>query len=236
MESSMNESKTTLRWQKKLLPFMMIILGAVALFFFISSFIQLYELQSKVDSYEKLKLDSLLLSMSQTAIDKYKRDELSITRWTTLSLLEWNALERRYHQANVTLMSRIWTRYLGFVTGMVLAIVGATFILGKLRETKSSVDLEFKELGKFVIASASPGLFLATFGTILMITTILVHNRIEVKDQSIYTAQWYYEAYMDTKPSKPQNLILTESNRDSLKKKGDDIIKKMKADRDNPSN
>jgi hypothetical protein len=54
-----------------------------------------------------------------------------------LSSLETNIVERRYHQANVSLMSRVWTRYLGFVTGMVLAMVGSIFILGKLREMES---------------------------------------------------------------------------------------------------
>ena len=224
MDSSINESKSTLKWQLKLLPFIKLTLAAIAVFFFFSTFIQLYSLQSKIDNYQKLALDSVLLDMNKTMIDSSKMNNLALARWTTLTLLEWNAIERRYHQANVSLMSRIWTRYLGFITGMILSIVGATFILGKLSEAQSTLNLEIKDFGKFVLTSASPGLFLVSFGTILMIITIFVHHRIEVQDSSIYLQQWYPQQQVKQVLPDPTQLNLNGTNKDSLKEVGDKLM------------
>jgi hypothetical protein len=47
------------------------------------------------------------------------------------AVLEADALQRRYHQANANMLARVWTRQLGFITGMLLALVGAAFILGR---------------------------------------------------------------------------------------------------------
>jgi hypothetical protein len=224
MDSSINESKSTLKWQSKMLPFMKVTLAAITIFFFFSSFIQLFELQSKIDDYHKLELDSILLNMNKSLSDSFKNNNISVARWTTLALLEWNAMERRYHQANVSLMSRIWTRYLGFITGMILSIVGATFILGKLSELSSTVNLEIKDFGKFVLTSASPGLFLVTFGTILMIITIFVHHKIEVQDSSIYLQQWYLQGQ---DMPRPQKLNFKENHKDSTKADGDSLFEDL---------
>ena len=99
--------------------------------------------------------------------------------------LEMYVLERRYHQANVLLMSRVWVRYLGFITGMILALMGAAFILGRLREPSSKLGAELAA-GKFSFEGASPGMFLAGLGVILMIVTIVTHHRIETTDGSVY--------------------------------------------------
>lgn len=176
-------------WQKKLLPFMVIVLSLVMLFFFTATAFQLYNLHQRIEQSPELDLNLALGGLDSNPAGASEKDKLEIGRWKTLSMLEGNALQRRYHQANVLLMSRIWTGYLGFVTGMILALVGATFILGKLRESKSRVDAG-SEGWKFSMTSASPGLILAVLGTILMITTILGRYEIKVNDGQLYTAEW----------------------------------------------
>lgn len=177
------------RWQKKLLPFMVVVLSLVMLFFFSASAFQLYYLHQRIERSPELDLNPALGILESNPAGASERDKLEIGRWKTLSILEGNALQRRYHQANTLLMSRIWTGYLGFVTGMILALVGATFILGKLKESESQVEAG-SQLWKFSMTTASPGLVLALLGTILMITTMVSHYEIKVSDGQLYTAGW----------------------------------------------
>jgi len=177
------------KWQKKLLPFMIVVLSIVMLFFFTASAWQLYYLHQRIERSPELDLNPTLALLDSNPKGASERDKLEVGRWKTLTILEGNALQRRYHQANVLLMSRIWTGYLGFVTGMILALVGATFILGKLRESESQVDAG-SALWKLSITTASPGLVLALLGTILMITTMVTHYEIKVDDGQLYTAGW----------------------------------------------
>ena len=125
------------------------------------------------------------------AIDKAQFDRaFEYIRWKTLLQLEANALQQRYHQAGVLLISRIWTRYLGFVTGMILALVGAAFILGKLRESSSQLGTEGAGW-KVSITSASPGLILAVLGTVLMLGTLATRLEMQVNDGPVFLPQLY---------------------------------------------
>ena len=177
------------KWQKKLLPFMVIVLSLVMLFFFTATAFQLYYLHQRIEQTPALDLNLALGDLESNPAGASGEDKLQIGRWKTLSILEGNALQRRYHQANVLLMSRIWTGYLGFVTGMILALVGATFILGKLRESESKADAGSAGW-KFSVTTTSPGVILALLGTTLMITTIMGHYEIKVNDGQLYTAEW----------------------------------------------
>ncbi len=198
MKTLDKETPKIIMWQEKLLPVMTSMLIVLTLFFFAASFIQLYYLHGRIEKTPNLDLKPALSMRENDGSYTNESDEIELIRWKTLSMLEANALARRYHQANVSLMSRIWTRYLGFVTGMILALVGAAFILGKLREPKANLAVEGAALGKFHIASASPGLILAFLGTILMVTTMVTHNEIEVKDSSLYTSEWFNTTFTGT--------------------------------------
>ncbi len=116
--------------------------------------------------------------------------------------LEGFALQRRHHQANVLLMSRVWARYLGFVTGMILAFIGGVFILGKLETPVSELEAKSGEMG-MSIKSASPGLILATLGVVLMMTTIVVHQEIQVSDAKVFTSDQFGTSAQTTESIKP---------------------------------
>lgn len=182
-------------WQKRLLPLMVGLLVSLTAFFFIASFVQLYYLQTRIEQAPRLDL-----SPAMTQLDALARDmqdgkagnqaaissQLEYARWKTLALLEANALQRRYHHAGVLLISRIWTRYLGFVTGTILAMVGAAFILGKLQEASSNLGAEGGGLWKVSLTTASPGLVLATLGTALMLATLATNMDLQVSDGPVY--------------------------------------------------
>ena len=160
----------------------------LTLFFFAATLFQLYELNLKIQDAPELENTELLQQTESNAT-------LMETQWRTLVVLESHVLQQRYHQANVLLMARIWIRYLGFVTGMMLALIGAVFILGKLREptttlTLSGVSPDPNLPGNFKaqLLTQSPGIVLVTLGTVLMLLTILVHHPIQVNDAPVYTS------------------------------------------------
>jgi hypothetical protein len=181
-------------WQKRLLPVMVGLLVTLTAFFFVASFVQLYYLQTRIERAPQLDLSPAMASLDEIAKDVQNgkvgdqlafNNRLEYARWKTLSLLEANALQHRYHHAGVLLISRIWTRYLGFVTGTILAMVGAAFILGKLQEASSNLGAE-GGLWKVSLTTASPGLVLATLGTVLMLATLATNMDLQVNDGPVY--------------------------------------------------
>jgi hypothetical protein len=168
--------RATSRWQRRLLPFMVLMIAGLTIFFVYGTYSQLNRVSSQITESPMLDLAPAL-------------DERALEQdWKARVILEGNALERRYHQANVLLLSRVWLRYMGFLTGMIIGLTGATFILGKLSEPESRVAGEAAAM-KFSIATASPGLVLVLLGTVLMITTVVTNPAIEVKDSRTYLGE-----------------------------------------------
>lgn len=170
-------------WQARLLPVMAGMLVLTALFFAVMSVVELRSLYDRVEQ-RPLDLTPAFSAFEQRAAEEVLGDTAYL-RFKTLALLEADALHRRYHQANATMLARVWTRQLGFLTGMILALVGAAFVLGRLQETTSTVGIETK-VAKASIASASPGLVLATLGALLMAVTLIVPFGVETRDVATY--------------------------------------------------
>ena len=170
-------------WQKKLLPFMIGSILFMGLFFFVVSLVQLYYFYGEV-RHTDFSLKPVLEEFE--AKHKTEHDNLGYLRWKTMILLEQNVIKRRYHQVNSAMLARVWTRYMGFVTGMILALVGAAFILGKLREPPTNLSADTKVI-KASVYSSSPGIILAVLGTILMVLTLAIPFEIKTRDIPTYT-------------------------------------------------
>jgi len=219
------------KWQAKLLPYMLRMLTGLTLFFFLASCIQLYILHNQIIQTPALNIDSTFYALDNDQSQLTASEKLERARWKTLVALESNVLARRYHQAEVLLMSRIWTSYLGFVTGMILALVGATFILGKLQESKSDISAESK-IWKVSISTASPGLLLTLLGTILMVTTMVSKSRIDVTDAQIYLPNWFNTLQL----KETQNIGDPEPFGHNSSDGGDLVIPTEKESRDRANN
>lgn len=172
-------------WQISLLPFIRKVLTFLAVFFFFASLVQLFYLHTRIYQAPKMDLGEKLANWeNDSSFTISAEDRLKYTEWKGLALLEELSVSSRYHQANVLLMARIWTQYLGFITGMILSLVGAVFILGKFSEPVTTIDLT--EYIKASLKTSSPGIVLVLLGTLLMLATILTHHKIEVVDEPIY--------------------------------------------------
>lgn len=179
-------------WQRKLLPLMSTYFVVSSLFFFAASSWQL-------SSMNKYMADNGTFesTLDLEIFDINNLNEAERLNIVLLTTLEAEAMTRRYTQANVALMARVWITYLGFFTGMMLALVGSVFILGKLNTQPTRASGSYEKF-KIELVSASPGLILAILGTLLITTSILVKQDIKITDGSIYTGN-----LLSSKPSSP---------------------------------
>jgi hypothetical protein len=201
-------------WQQDMLPLMTRMLIGLTVFFFVASCVQLIYLHRTIQNGPKADLHEALSQLSIRNQDS-NQDLLAATRLKTLATLESTSVEHQYHQASVLLMSRLWISYLGFVTGMILALMGAAFILGKLEDTGSELSAKVSGSADLSFKSASPGLVLAVLGVILMITTIITNHKIEVTHKPIYLRDIQQPNPVSTPgtAAPPLNIPETEDNK-----------------------
>jgi hypothetical protein len=157
----------------------------LTLFFFVASFGQLIYLQVSINTAPGININQPL-ALLQPVNNITVNERQNMAKLESLILLETNTMQRRHHQANVLLMSSIWVRYLGFVTGMILAMIGAIFILGKLEQNDASEIAGKTAQGEISLKSSSPGIILVALGATLMILTIVMQHSIQVNDAAIY--------------------------------------------------
>lgn len=180
----------SIRWQMKLLPLMMTMLATLTVVFAAGNFWEIRSIQKDIESTDKLDIEKILdqknpLPNADATPDITFADRSQYLQWEVTAILEADAMNRRYHQATAISLTRTYIVFIGFTTGMILALVGATFILGKLRESSSRADVK-SEFLKMSLVSASPGLMLAGMGTILILATIFARTDVKVTDEPLY--------------------------------------------------
>jgi hypothetical protein len=111
--------RETMVWQRGLLPFMTHFVVMMAVAFFLFSGFHVYEVTRYIQEDQRQGIRTAV----QAEISRPLATPLTATDLTNnaLILLEADALDKRYRQAGGMLMSRIWSRQLTFITGMVLA-------------------------------------------------------------------------------------------------------------------
>jgi len=184
-----------LEWQKRLLPLMAGTLALLTVFFCASLTYETISVQKHIESAHEINLNAQMAKLER-ASESNSAAALAEFRTETASILEANVIERRYHQASAAAMGRIYLIFLGFATGMVLALSGTTFILGKLKEDETAIGGEGPSF-KANLRSGSPGLILAFFGLLLMMSTIFSRVDIDVRDQALYLGSGAGSAGMD---------------------------------------
>lgn len=183
--SAADKSYNIDRWQRRLLPFMIRTLLGLTAFFFVVSLVQIAYLHRRIEQSPQADLHQPIAVLTPVRSSSVA-ESIQLANGMALVLLEANAMDRRYHQASVVLMARVWTSYLGFVTGMVLAIIGAVFILGRVQGTHTSMEAKVVDAG-IGLKTSAPGIVLAALGVFLMIATLYVRYDITVSDRAIYT-------------------------------------------------
>lgn len=187
------EDKSLINWQLRVLPIIEGILLALATLFIAFSCGQLFILQKDIQNSPEIELTAVRNQIQALQVNKPSESAALSTALT----LEVFVLQQHYHQANALLMARTWVRYLGFTTGMILALLGASFILGKIQTAKSDLEAKTETLA-LTVRSTSPGLLLALLGTILMLATVMTNHTITTTYQPLYIGRYLPTIENDT--------------------------------------
>jgi hypothetical protein len=167
-----DREKNIYKWQQKLLPWFIVMPTVLIGIFIFLATQQLVSFNKKLQTKPDSTLVSRIIPSGREIASSYgESNNQKYLLFTILAHLEQESTFRRYNQGALLLMSRIFTKYLGFFTGMILAIVGAVFIIGKIREDSANITADVNEMMKFSIISSSPGIIFGVLGTILMLAT-----------------------------------------------------------------
>jgi len=172
-------------WRRRLLPLMSGVLLALTGVFVVASFWQIHDIQQRIDAPSQSSADSVFRLLEQQIGSGSVAAPAGYAGVRIVAALETDALSRRYRHASSALLARTWTRYMGFLTGMIMALVGAAFVLGRLEEGETQFTGEAQG-AKWAFITTSPGLILAALGSGLMLTALIVKADVDVKDGSAY--------------------------------------------------
>ncbi len=180
-KSELQKNKQLFQWQNRLMPWMIAVPSVLICAFIIIGTVKLNGFEKFVYKGNADRSELEIPAPTDSGFQNAKYLE-----WYSLVKMEELSINRRYNQGGVLLMSRIYIKYLGFFTGMILAIVGSVFIISKLKEEVTELEGSVQEKTKFKLVSSSPGIIFGLMGTVLMMTTILTHSEITVKDMPLY--------------------------------------------------
>lgn len=201
--SDPGKDKDLMKWQNRLLPWMIAIPTLLIGAFIILGTIKLSGFEKFAYRSDNVKTSLPLPIPYSDKTDSLLNHNVEYLKWYSLVKMEEYSINRRYNQGGVLLMSRIYIKYLGFFTGMILAIVGSVFIISKLKEEVSELEGSIRDTTKFRLVSSSPGIIFGVLGTLLMMTTILTHSEISVKDMPLYL-NTYNISEANAGPNKPE--------------------------------
>ena len=177
------EDAALVRWQRRLLPFMVGSLMVVGLTFIGATLYFFHDLERRL---EHRTVD--IVKMVDTVAEKGTPSDPQAHRdWYVRSTLEGIALQQRFNAQAAVVKGRLWTRFMGFLTGMLLALTGCIFVLGKMREPVSASGQAPGGYG--VAIASSPGVFLAFLGTSLIGISLIVQTNVEMADTAVYLPQ-----------------------------------------------
>ncbi|HVE61050.1 MAG TPA: hypothetical protein VNA26_04480 [Chitinophagaceae bacterium] len=200
-----------LQWQNRLLPWMISVPTVLIGAFIVLATLQLNKFEKFVYQGDENKIEKAIPSPVALTTDSVLKEDAEYLQWYSLLKMEEHSINRRYNQGGVLLMSRIYIKYLGFFTGMILAIVGSVFIISKLKEDVSELEGNIHDKTRFKLISSSPGIIFGVLGTALMMTTILTHSEINVKDMPLYL-----NAYNISETQKKQQAIENETKKSKI--------------------
>lgn len=184
-ESSQAGERLIFNWQMRLMKWMVILPSLLIILFVALATWQLNRFNDSVQQYAHSEIEFQDYN-SLAVLNHTTQNQATNMKLYTLAKMEEMAMRKRYSQGGVLLMSRIYIKYLGFFTGMIMAIVGSVFIISKIREGSSSLKASFREQANFTLLSSSPGIVFGVLGTGLMLATILQHTDIKISDMPLY--------------------------------------------------
>lgn len=102
--------------------------------------------------------------------------------------LDKDALDLRHARGTASLIMRTYAWMLALTLGSILGLVGALFVLGRV-DSELNVAEGGVDGWKIAIMSSSPGLIIATLGSLLVIGTVFTAPEVSVRDGTMFASR-----------------------------------------------
>ena len=182
------------------------------LFFFLTSYFQLYSILDDINTH--------ITSQAQSILDDEERFSDDSTLSTSLAkarvALERDVVLYRHERASAALATRTWMRFMSLIFGASLVITGSIFVLGRVTAPRTTGNVQWRDI-TMEFASRSPGVFLAAFGCCLIAIPNLSTQSIDVDDTSTYIQKVHQIVPIEIPILSGEKL--TSEQLDELKKK-----------------
>ena len=173
--------------RERMLPLMTATVVVLGVFFFGASMWQLWALNDAIADAPGLTNAEIAPLLQDLAGASTQAEQVAAQR-ALLTSLELDVTNRRHYMTGVFVRTNAWIKYLGFVTGMILAVTGAVFIVGRLRAPETEIEAEVASV-RYQVRSASPGIILAVLGVALMVSTIAIRHGVSFNDRAVYVSE-----------------------------------------------
>lgn len=171
------------RWQNRMAPLMAGAVVVTAVFFAVVMLLRFSAIEATL---QEPPVAPVAIPWSVTGLSPASwREQQQLATAQATFALERELIARRYRTASAIMSLRMWTRLMGFLTGMILAMVGAAFVLGKLTSPESEIAGGASG-ATLSIKSASPGIVLAVLGTVLIGLALVMPVTADVHDGAVY--------------------------------------------------
>lgn len=177
-------------WQRRVMPWMLGLLLGLSVVFVMASISGALMVRADFRAERLNPVDTALHQLQSLVGETPARERLEPARFLTLAALDARMLELRYHQTSSMALASIWTRFMGYLTGMILALVGAIFVLGKIRDTTPTTASGSGGGFQGSLTTTWPGLVLAVLGTVLMIVSSQVRTTGRLQEAPSFTQAW----------------------------------------------
>lgn len=148
-------------WQRLLLPFALVVVFGASAYFMWTSVSQFEAMKVSV---ERSFVDERIVPLIERSAPAGTGDATPQVRL----MMEERAQRADLTRAGASLLISLWTRNMGFVTGMLMALIGAIFILSRINDAGSTLEARQGALTGS-LKTSSPGIVLAVLGTVLMV-------------------------------------------------------------------
>ncbi len=166
-------------WQARMAPFMTAAVIVTASFFAVATIWKFGDLEART-----ARPPSTPAPTWSTSPQDFNQ-QMRVAEMQASYSLEADLIARRYDASNLAFESRLWTRFMGFVTGMILALIGAAFVLGKLEISQGELEAAARGIS-VAMRTTSPGILLAVLGTVLMGLSIALPGTVAMNDRAVY--------------------------------------------------
>jgi hypothetical protein len=187
-------------WQRRTMPWMLGLLLALSSVFVLASISGALMVRADFRTVAESPVDTALHALRSIVQETTPGERLEPARFLTLASLDARMLELRYHQTSSMALASIWTRFMGYLTGMILALVGAIFVLGKIRDTAPTSASGSGGGFQGSLTTTWPGLVLVAFGTLLMVVSSQIRADGRLEEAPSFTQHWLAPSHTLTLP------------------------------------